>query len=162
MAGRSNRKKEEVAKRRADVAEMYLQGNFMADIAKKWNVSVSQVSYDLKAIYRLWKQSALKDFDQLKERELIKIDNLEKTYWEAWQKTTEDWEKEKKRYTEAQLRELNKEQIKAFGDPRYLQGVQWCINKRCEILGLDAPERVDLSSAGKSLKLKIGDQEFDV
>jgi hypothetical protein len=28
-----------------------------------------------------------------------------------------------------------------IGDPRFLAGVQWCINKRCEILGLDAPAK---------------------
>ena len=26
-----------------------------------------------------------------------------------------------------------------IGDHRFLEGVQWCINKRCELLGLDAP-----------------------
>ena len=28
------------------------------------------------------------------------------------------------------------------GNPSFLAGVQWCINKRCEILGLDAPKKI--------------------
>ena len=29
---------------------------------------------------------------------------------------------------------------KPVGDPRFLMGIQWCINKRCELMGLDAPK----------------------
>ena len=28
------------------------------------------------------------------------------------------------------------------GDPRYLAGVQWCVEQRCKILGLNAPQKV--------------------
>jgi hypothetical protein len=31
------------------------------------------------------------------------------------------------------------------GNPEFLKGVQWCINKRCEILGFDAPKKNVLS-----------------
>ena len=146
--GRSNRKKEAVAERRADVADMYLKGYFMADIAKKWKVSISQISLDLKIIYKLWLQSSIRDFNELKNRELIKIDNLEKEYWKAWEKSKEDYEKQKKEYKEAKLQKLNKEEIISFGDPRYLQGVQWCINKRCEILGVNATLKTNLILEG--------------
>ena len=37
------------------------------------------------------------------------------------------------------------------GDSRFLQGIQWCINKRSELLGLDAPEKHDITSGGKRL-----------
>ena len=31
------------------------------------------------------------------------------------------------------------------GDPRFLAGVQWCIDKRCKIMGLDAPQLVEVT-----------------
>ncbi|MHC4984512.1 MAG: hypothetical protein ACYTF6_15275, partial [Planctomycetota bacterium] len=31
------------------------------------------------------------------------------------------------------------------GDPRFLAGVQWCIERRCKILGLDAPTKAQAS-----------------
>lgn len=34
------------------------------------------------------------------------------------------------------------------GNPAWLQGIQWCINKRCEIMGLNAPRRVEASGPG--------------
>ena len=40
----------------------------------------------------------------------------------------------------------SKEAAQEPGDPRFLQNVQWCIQKRCKILGLDAIEKLMLSS----------------
>ena len=34
------------------------------------------------------------------------------------------------------------------GDPRYLTGVMTCINKRCQLLGLDAPKDDSLTLKG--------------
>jgi hypothetical protein len=32
-----------------------------------------------------------------------------------------------------------------LGSAAYLQGVQWCIQQRCKILGLDAPKTVNVN-----------------
>jgi DNA-binding transcriptional regulator LsrR (DeoR family) len=106
-------KKEEVILRRKKVAEMYLQGMQQMQIAEVFGISQQAISKDLKVIYRLWRQSTLTDFNEMKHRELLKIDNLEMTYWNAWNKKNEESK-----------------------DPKYLQGVQWCISKRMELLGL--------------------------
>ena len=115
-------KKEEIIKRRSLVAEMYLKGYFQADIAKKLGVTQQQVSQDLKVIYKNWKNSAVRNFDELKDRELVKIDNLETTYWQAW--------------------EGSKKEGSSVGDARFLQGIQWCVAKRCEILGVNSPQEI--------------------
>lgn len=41
-----------------------------------------------------------------------------------------------------------------MGDPRYLAGVQWCIEIRCKLLGIEAPKRVDVTSAGEKIEFK--------
>lgn len=135
------RKKEQVLLRRKEVADLYLKGWFQADIAEKVGVTQQQVSNDLKVIYRMWRSSSIRDFDEMKDRELIKIDKLELTYWNAWTRSLELQKKEKKKYRNAELDELNKEENSSDGDSRYLQGIQWCINKRCDILGINAPEK---------------------
>jgi hypothetical protein len=137
------RTKEERALRYSQVADLYLKGWFQADIAKQVHVTQQQVSNDLRTIYRLWKQSAIRDFDTLKERELIKIDKLEQTYWDAWLKSLITYDKSKKKFIKQALHELTKETINQFGEPEYLKGVQWCINKRCQILGIDAPIKIN-------------------
>lgn len=135
--------KQDIHNRRKEVAELYLKGWFQADIAQKFKVTQQQISSDLKVIYRLWRQSSIRDFDEMKQRELIKIDNLEKEYWSAWEKSKEDYEKTRKKYLDKQLKELQKEDMILSGEPRFLSGVQWCINKRCEILGINAPVKTE-------------------
>jgi acyl-CoA-binding protein len=135
-------KQEVVVKRRKEVARLYMKGWFQADIAEKFGLTQQQISHDLKCIYRLWRQSTIKDFDKVKERELIKIDNLEAEYWKAWDESKLESEKQRKKYVDKEQRELNVERSTSTGDPRYLVGVQWCITKRSELLGLNAPQEV--------------------
>jgi hypothetical protein len=89
------------------------------------------------------------DFNEARAQELAKIDNLELTYWQAWQRSTENKEVESTKVIESGKGEDRKpERLEAAtrsegqaGDPRFLQGVQWCIERRCKLLGLDEPER---------------------
>jgi hypothetical protein len=126
---------------------LYLQGWLQADIAEEVGISAATVCRDLKALQQQWVKSALVDFDEAKARELAKVDRLEREYWEAWlaskeekmstateTATTKDGKRDK-----AQIRREERN-----GDPRYLQGVQWCIEKRCKILGVDAAQKLDI------------------
>lgn len=144
------RNKDEREKDLAVVAELYLKGRRQADIARHlseirdYTLSQQQVSGDLKLIRKRWLESSLRDFDHLKAQELAKIDQLEVTYWDAWERSLEDKQRtESSRTTGKEVREGAKMvTTPGLGDPRYLTGVQWCIGKRCEILGLDAPAKV--------------------
>ena len=82
----------------------------------------------------------LQHVNAFKARELAKVDNLEREYWDAWARSQE----------EAETRTVTKDSKGGstvdryegqVGDSRFLSGVQWCINKRCEILGLNAASR---------------------
>jgi predicted transcriptional regulator len=152
------KKKQERNNRMRVVAELYLKGWFQYDIAKHVGVTQQQVSYDLKCVYRMWRQSAIKDFDQLQERELVKIDHLEQTYWNAWQKSVEKYEKNSKEYYGKKkiLVKTKTDEMFQFGDPRYLNGVQWCINKRCEILGINAPIKTKEMSEDSVITFQFG------
>lgn len=144
--------------------ELYLQGRTQASIAAALGVTQGQISHDLSAIRRAWVKDAVRDFDELKSRELAKIDNLEVTYWQAWTDSQRDIESETEqlrggRLVKGERGESDKIQPASIdktkrtqeqtGDPRFLQGVQWCIEKRCKILGLDAPDKVNQSGEVK-------------
>lgn len=143
---------------RRNIGNLYLQGWIQADIAESVGVSQSTVSNDLKALHKDWLASALLDFNEAKSQELAKIDRLEREYWAAWGqskvpiKTASQKQRGKvvKRQDEdgefiaeqpAEVSKMSKEQI---GDPRFLAGVQWCIDRRCKILGVDAPVKSDI------------------
>ena len=136
-----------VAERRRDVAEMYLGGFTQAEIAHKWRVSQQQISQDLKYIHAAWLQAATMDFDRLKARELARINRLEREYWRAWsesrgthEKTVTTKSEGEGAYTKAQI-----EREQSAGDPRYLAGVQWCIEQRLKVFGVYAAQKLDLT-----------------
>lgn len=142
-------------KDRAETANLYLQGWLQADIAEKQGVTQQAISDDLKAIRKQWLASSLRDFDEARSQELAKIDNLEITYWQAWQRSIEPKKietaktvnAESGRRDEASVREEGRD-----GEPRYLAGVQWCIERRCKLLGLD---EIQAGSEDKPFIIKV-------
>jgi hypothetical protein len=150
--GRKGRTKEQILADRAKIAERYLKGTFQVDIAREIGVSQQQVSYDLKVIRKEWLNSMVRDFDRAKAEELAKIDNLEAEYWQAWKNSLgENISKTVKTYGKGEGGDNQETTTKTIhskelnGDPRYLEGVRWCIERRCKLLGLDAPDKHELT-----------------
>lgn len=145
------RKKTELADRRLKVAELYLRGKYQSEIANDLGVNQSTVSRDIHYLQQEWLSSALVDIDEAKAQELKRIDQLEREYWKAWKDSQEDAvTKTNEKYMAGADKESANKRIKEqekrvgqVGDPAYLRGVQWCIEKRCDLLGLDAPKKVD-------------------
>jgi hypothetical protein len=143
--GRKGRSPDQIRKDRVEIANLYLQRCTQAEIAGKLGLSRQQIGYDLKAIRAEWLQSSLMDFNQRKAEELAKIDRLEQVNWIAFEAS----KKERQTSTTEQVTDSEGERLKAairkeeqIGDPKYLAGIQWCINKRCEILGMNAPQKI--------------------
>jgi predicted transcriptional regulator len=139
---------------RARVAELYNQGKYQHEIAAELGVSQQQVSYDLKVLNRFWEKTAVLDIAKAKLRELAKIDHLERTYWEAWERsmTARETKQLKKIPTKGDEKLLKQET--RDGNPQYLEGVQWCITKRSALLGLDKIDQ-DNADAARALAEKI-------
>lgn len=165
------RSKEQIELDRVEVARLYLRGHSQPEIARlvtearieaveaelkrelhpieqnEHEFSLAMVKYDLGKIREAWRQSALIAFDARIAEELARIDNLEVEYWRAWERSTHNKEIEVGRIigtsggqperTEAMTRSEGQ-----AGDPRFLQGVAWCIDRRCKLLGLDKPDKV--------------------
>jgi len=144
------RSQSQLIRDRRRIADLYLQGKTQVDIGEKLGVSQATISRDLKALQREWLQSTLIEFDKAKAEELAKVDRLEREYWIAWERSCEDAETVKQRGVESGDKK-SKEAVKITkgqaGDPRFLIGVQWCIERRCKILGLDAPEKRQVTGA---------------
>ena len=127
----------------AQISQRYLRGEPQTRIAETLDVSQQTVSNDLKELQRRWQASALVDLNAAKAQELAKIDNLEREYWEAWERSCEDAGTVVKKAKEGGAKEATQTIKGQAGDPRFLTGVQWCIERRCKLLGLDAPIAVD-------------------
>ena len=157
------RKKSEIARDRRNISRLYLKGAMQAEIAESLGLSQPTISRDLKVLQAEWQAANLNEIDEHKKNELAKIDNLELEYWEAWVRSRE---KSLSETTEiiSKGRDVEKDvggvkrvtrQDEQVGDPRFLSGVQWCIEKRCQIMGLNAPEKRDLTSDDKPLNFKV-------
>ena len=119
-------------------------------------ISQQQISLDMKAIIQGWKEVALKDVVELRQAELEKVNRMENEYWDAWERSCAN------KQTKAARKRLGKDadagntvqsvtDESRDGNPAFMAGIQWCINKRCELLGLNAPTKsqnvdIDLST----------------
>lgn len=136
------------AQREADLAEitrLYCSGWRQVDIADRLGIVQQQVSYDLKAIFAEWRKARDADLTRHINEELAKINALELEYWAAWRRSCEDRKrtvKEQRKGAETQTSRAAITEESMLGNPSYLTGVQWCIAKRVEILGLAAPTKI--------------------
>jgi hypothetical protein len=154
--------RQEIAARRMEVSKRYLAGVYMADIAAELGVDTSTVSRDLAKLRAEWLKTSISNIDQKKADELARLDRLEMEYWDAWERSKQDaetttLEKMGVMKDEAGMVLGTKvKQVKRIegqtGNPAFLAGVLACIAKRCQILGLDEPRKMDITSAGKPLK----------
>lgn len=179
-----------ITERRRIVAERYIKGDTQEAIAGALGLNQATISRDLKAIRAAWLISSIRDFDAAKAEELQKIDQVEREAWAAWSRSTEDKEiTAQQEDTEPGDTIVTKdkegnEQIKAgpervrrrvslrregqAGNPAFLTIVLTCVERRCAILGLDAPrrfllawdeltdEQIDRLAAGESPERVIG------
>src|SRR6516164_9311218 len=70
-----------------ETAALYLRGLTQLEIAQRLNVSRQQISYDLKVLQRRWQESALADYKAAQASALARVDELERTYREAWERS---------------------------------------------------------------------------
>jgi hypothetical protein len=144
--------------RRRKVATLYLRGRYQFEIAAELGVDGSTISRDLQAIRDQWRASSLRDFDGLKAKELDRIDALEREYWAAWDahrraggRQADDGEVDPADADDHDDTEDADDHDDTGGtdgsapSPKaavFLAGVNKCIERRCKILGLDAPTKV--------------------
>jgi thymidylate synthase len=155
------------AENRKDIASLYVRGATQAQIAGQLNLSQPTVCRDLKVIHTEWRREMLGDFDERKARELAKIDELEREYWDAWKvskaqreisTTAKETEGAQAGQTSVIGRTKNKAQLRREqrdGNPAFLTGLQWCIEQRCKVFGFYAPTKVDVRDLDRLIE-----QEF--
>lgn len=140
---------DQILEQRQQIAARYLRGEYQSDIARDLGISQQQVSYDLKAIRATWLASAVRDFDSAKAQELARIDEVERAAWEGWRRSMQDKEIENlegdgtldPKTRKPKVTKVTKRREGQAGSPAFLNTVLTCIERRCAILGLDAPKR---------------------
>jgi hypothetical protein len=156
----------ETEARRERVAGLHLEGRSMSAIARELKVAVSTVSRDLDAIRAEWLESALCDFNARKAEELANIRHIWAEAWAAWRRSQkpadtvtrkeqpgpdpdapepEDGEPAPPPVMRV-VEELRRTEHRD-GAAEFLRVLQWCVEQRCKILGLDAPKQIQMVGA---------------
>lgn len=176
MTGRPRPEARKVADAKT-VANLYLRGRKYREIEELTGLGRGTIADHVQALLGEWREDAIRDIGLAKELELAKINQLEVAYWNAWDLSTKKHTVEtiKSRPIPAPATEREPLQLdgvplntrraqpvrqdelilerlvkteKTEGNPQWLIGIQWCINKRCEILGLNAPREAHLAGPG--------------
>jgi hypothetical protein len=109
-------------------------------MAEKTGVSQVMICKDLKVIRRVWKESAVKDFDEKVAVECQKLDAIEREAWKGWRRSMRD----EVTTEEGEYGEFSRSTTKRrgqAGSAQFLALAMNCVKARCELLGLN--EKVD-------------------
>jgi hypothetical protein len=137
MSSRQNRRFT-ASQRRLQVSELYLKSWTQAAIAAHLNVSQSTVSEDVRYLIKKWEQSAIRNVDELRARELLKLDYMERESWAGWERSQKPAQSAVVT-GEGNGQQTRKSMKNQIGDPRFLDQVSKCIAHRRAITGLDSP-----------------------
>lgn len=162
-----------------ETATMYVKGWRQDQIAKyisehrPYSLTSAQIGYDIRTIHERWVHAQLINMDEAKARELSKIDKTESAAWEAWEKSLQDEniiESTRIEDNAAAVRnpkattytrgKVNKRSKPGLGNPKYLEIVLRCIDQRCRVLGVYAPEKLDISWREEAKKAGLDPDEL--
>lgn len=151
------------------IAEMYLSGRTQADIAHALNVTQQTISNDLKTLQERWLASSVRDFNELRAEQLAKIDRLEAEYWSAWERSKRPRTRKGKKQKSSSGPTGNSDESSVVveerdGNPAWLAGVDRCVERRCKLLGLDAPTKSDINvtqTFAEFVLAAAGDSDLD-
>jgi hypothetical protein len=132
---------------------MYLAGKNMTTIAGELGIGLTTVHHDISCAREEWRTRAADAIDELKKRELSRIDQLETEAWKGWLRSigkTKIIRTESGTGSQGPINKTSETVEKKAGDPRFLEQVNRCIESRRKILGLDAPNKIGFGADGSA------------
>lgn len=124
--------RDELASRRAMVADFLLKGHTHQSIADRVGVSRSQVTKDVGTIRRGWVDTAILNYDQHLAQELRRLDAVAAAAWEGW-KASKGPEGDK------------------AGSVAHLNVILRAHERVCSLTGIEAARRIEVSGPDSPL-----------
>lgn len=155
MGARINKTDGQREEQLALIAQYHKDGLSQSEIATRIGCSRPQIHYDMQTLFRRWREEQMDKIWDIRLSELAKLDLLENTAWDEWERSRLDAEKNVTKNVEVsaidndgQLLKLPAEEITRTvagqaGDPRFLEIIRKCIEDRRKIYGLDAPIKTE-------------------
>jgi hypothetical protein len=140
----AKRSTEEIQVDRVLTAQLYLQGKTQHEIAKiisdqyTFTITQQNISADLRAIQAVWAKQAEQSFDEVKQKEIARIDLIETRLWEQWERLLDAG--------------------KVVANPSLLTEIGRCVDRRLKIFGLDAMLKAEDYNSAISVLTRAGYQ----
>jgi uncharacterized protein YjcR len=131
------RNRTQIALDSAQATNLYLQGFTMSDIAEKLEISIDMVKYDLAKVRQNWLEHARLDLNELKAKELAKLDYLEQQVWAQWQQSQQPQTKITQEESEIKGTSTKTETINLAANPKYAETILKIQERRSKMLGYD-------------------------
>jgi len=163
----------QINKDRALIAHLYSRGKRQDEIARilsedqerGYTLTRQSVTRDIKIIQEGWLRASVASIGEVRARTLITLDEMEREAWEAFErsKAVKTKRKAQTRTTAATTpgapadpvsqtaERLDEDQN---GDPRWFELMLKVVDRRCKMLGLDAPVKVDYQDVSKRIPWK--------
>lgn len=147
------------------VAKYHKLGLTMQEIADKVKHDLQLAKYvkstvkgDIDFLHSEWREQRLQDIDELINIELQRNYAQMREAWEAWEKSKTDYKQKFSKQKGEMIGkgpdgqaiktkdvERGEKEMNAFGDPRYLAEMRMLADQRIKLLGLNAPEKKEIS-----------------
>jgi len=99
----------------------------------------------LNQLLQKWKEEKVANIDARKNLELKKLDAIEAEYWEGWKRSLEPRVEVTESNSARDGMSTRTRTLERDGSPKFLEGVERCIWKRCTLLGLMDGLRIGLN-----------------
>lgn len=179
--------------------DLYLRGNTAEKIARIINeaseidkaiveasgggqMTEGRVLKDISEFIKLWREVYIANPDMVMAQEMSRIDRLEQTYWEAWNRSQtyiEDYEDEEllkpvegeellvpdeKRLIEMRERVVQRikriKKRRSLGDVEFLKGIERCVKLRFDLLGIGKTSNINVNWRNEAARLGFNPDEI--
>lgn len=128
----------------AQIASLHLRGHSVVEIAGEMNQTKAQIQAGLDKLRGRWASVSLMDIDAAVAVTLEEIEQLKTEYMEAWLRSIG---------SEVVMRGMR---MVSAGDAAFLDGVMKCIDRKCKLLGLDSPIKIDITAQVRAMAIAAG------
>ncbi len=137
----TNSRLKALLQRREQVAELFLSGRTMRQIAQELGIALGTVHNDMQVIEKQWMKRTNDSYNRYVSRIISKLDLIEKQAYEAFEESQGETVVATNRgRSKSGSREFIKQEVRKVspGDPRYLEVIAKCIDHRIRVLGLNS------------------------
>jgi len=140
------------------VAEGLAQGKTVRQQAKELDRSPGMITLDRRTLRMRWAEQNKHYIQEEKFDQLEKLNRVEEEAWEAWSRSIGETVKQTRRVTQRngqQEQTVSEETVTLAGDPRYLDQINKVVSRRCALLGMDAPQEMEVNATTVNVQAQL-------